>query len=130
MWQRFKIDSLPVTNGEFLEFVSAGGYAEPRYWLLNDWHWKELEQKQHPTCWLKQGDSWFYRAMFDLLPSRASGELAGVCEPRRSPRLCEVARQTFADRSRVPPRGLLRRQRTRVEISLGRCRSELAPWQL
>jgi ergothioneine biosynthesis protein EgtB len=64
----FQIDSLPVTNGEFFEFVSAGGYADPRYWLLNDWLWKELEHKQHPTCWLKQGDSWCYRAMFDLLP--------------------------------------------------------------
>jgi ergothioneine biosynthesis protein EgtB len=64
----FRIDSLPVTNGKFLEFVSAGGYAEPGYWRAEDWGWKELEQKQHPTCWLKRADHWCYRAMFDLLP--------------------------------------------------------------
>jgi ergothioneine biosynthesis protein EgtB len=64
----FKMDSLPVSNGEFLEFVSAGGYNKPRYWRMEDWQWKELEHKQHPTCWLKQGDAWCYRAMFDLLP--------------------------------------------------------------
>jgi ergothioneine biosynthesis protein EgtB len=64
----FKIDSLPVTNGEFFEFVTVGAYADPRYWRREDWQWKELEHKQHPTCWVKQTDCWFYRAMFDILP--------------------------------------------------------------
>ena len=64
----FRMDSLPVTNGEYFEFVSAGGYADPRYWRSEDWHWKLLEQKQHPTCWLKRADRWCYRAMFDWLP--------------------------------------------------------------
>lgn len=63
----FKIDSLPVTIGEFFEFVVAGGYAEPRYWRPEDWHWKELEQKQHPTAWFMGAYGWRYRAMFDVL---------------------------------------------------------------
>ena len=67
-WLAFKIDCLPVTNGEFFEFVTVGAYADPRYWRPEDWHWKELEHKQHPTCWVKQTDCWFYRAMFDILP--------------------------------------------------------------
>jgi len=64
----FAMDALPVTNGEFLEFVLAGGYTNRRYWREDDWGWKELEQKQHPTCWLRQPDQWFYRSMFDQFP--------------------------------------------------------------
>ena len=64
----FSIDSLPVTNGQFLEFVLAGGYDNERYWRAADWRWKELEGKRHPACWVKQGGDWLYRAMFDLLP--------------------------------------------------------------
>lgn len=64
----FAMDSLPVSNGEFLDFVNAGGYKERRYWRADDWSWKELERKLHPTCWQRQGDSWRYRGMFDWFP--------------------------------------------------------------
>jgi len=64
----FAMDSLPVTNGEFLEFVLAGGYKNRRYWRQDDWGWKALEQKRHPSCWLQQGDKWIYRSMFDQFP--------------------------------------------------------------
>jgi ergothioneine biosynthesis protein EgtB len=64
----FDIDSLPVTNGEFLEFVECGGYDDERFWLTADWNWKQLENKRQPNCWTRQGDEWFYRAMFDYLP--------------------------------------------------------------
>lgn len=61
----FVMDSLPITNGEFFEFVLAGGYARRDLWRAEDWVWKELEKKNHPTCWLRQDDGWFYRSMFD-----------------------------------------------------------------
>jgi iron(II)-dependent oxidoreductase len=64
----FTIESLPVTNGEFFEFVVSGGYEKENYWRAEDWRWKRLEDKSHPTCWLKRDKAWFYRAMFDTLP--------------------------------------------------------------
>jgi ergothioneine biosynthesis protein EgtB len=64
----FDIDSLPVTNGEYFEFVESGNYDEERFWRSEDWKWKQLENKRHPNCWLKKDDQWFYRAMFDHLP--------------------------------------------------------------
>ncbi|HYJ17027.1 MAG TPA: SUMF1/EgtB/PvdO family nonheme iron enzyme [Candidatus Limnocylindria bacterium] len=66
--ESFAMDSLPVTNGAFFEFLYAGGYDEPRYWRPEDWRWRQLERKQSPTCWLEQEGSWWYKAMFDLLP--------------------------------------------------------------
>src|SRR5262245_62418641 len=65
----FDIDSLPVTNGEYFEFVESGNYDEERFWRSEDWKWKQLENKRHPNCWLKKDDQWFYRAMFDHLRS-------------------------------------------------------------
>ncbi len=64
----FTIDSLPVSNGEFLEFVVAEGYRNEGLWRPEDWRWKEMEQKSHPSVWMKRGDVWFYRAMFDSFP--------------------------------------------------------------
>jgi ergothioneine biosynthesis protein EgtB len=64
----FTIDSLPVTNGEFLEFVESGGYEQERYWRPEDRSWKNLTGRRHPDSWLKRADAWFYRALFDVLP--------------------------------------------------------------
>jgi ergothioneine biosynthesis protein EgtB len=64
----FTIDSLPVTNGQYLEFVQSGAYDDGRHWQAQDWRWKNLENKQHPSCWQEQHGLWFYRAMFEVLP--------------------------------------------------------------
>ena len=37
----FRIARAPVTNGEFLEFVEAGGYRERRHWSEAGWRWRE-----------------------------------------------------------------------------------------
>jgi len=41
MLKPFRIARSPVTNGEFLEFVEAGGYHERRFWSDEGWHWLE-----------------------------------------------------------------------------------------
>ena len=35
----FWIDVHPVTNGEFLEFIEAGGYETPEFWSEAGWRW-------------------------------------------------------------------------------------------
>jgi ergothioneine biosynthesis protein EgtB len=64
----FRIETLPVTNGEFFEFVVSGAYDSECYWRAEDYRWKSREAKHHPTCWSDRGEGWFYRAMFDELP--------------------------------------------------------------
>ena len=64
----FTIDSLPITNSEFYEFIVCDAYDDERYWRPEDWFWKELEGKRHPTAWVKQGEEWTYRGMFDFIP--------------------------------------------------------------
>ena len=64
----FTIDSLPVSNGRFFEFIDSGAYDQEVYWRPEDWRWKNLEKKHHPTFWLKRGGDWYYRTMFDIFP--------------------------------------------------------------
>ncbi len=37
----FRIARAPVTNGEFRDFVEAGGYRERRFWSDDGWRWLE-----------------------------------------------------------------------------------------
>jgi ergothioneine biosynthesis protein EgtB len=70
----FSIDSLPVTNGEFLEFVDCGAYEDERYWQPADRQWKKLTNRCYPNCWLKHDAGWLYKGMFDILPlARVAG---------------------------------------------------------
>jgi formylglycine-generating enzyme required for sulfatase activity len=64
----FKIDSLPVSNGQFFEFVDSGAYEQDAFWRPEDWRWKCIEKKHHPTHWIRRGEAWFYRALFDTFP--------------------------------------------------------------
>jgi formylglycine-generating enzyme required for sulfatase activity len=64
----FKMDSLPVTNGRFFDFVASGAYQDSRWWLEEDWNWKVNAGLDHPNVWCKAADRWFYRTLFDLLP--------------------------------------------------------------
>ena len=64
----FSMDSRPVTNLEFLEFVQSGAYDDRCFWRDEDWDWKQLESKRYPVCWLRSDGAWFYRAMFDVIP--------------------------------------------------------------
>ena len=64
----FAIDRHDVTNAAFMEFVDAGGYADPRWWRTEDHAWIQREQLSHPLFWERHDGAWFWRGMFDLIP--------------------------------------------------------------
>ena len=64
----FAIDVHNVTNGQYLEFMDAGGYSEKSFWSDADWEWKEAQGISHPFFWRRRGEQWFYRTMFDEVP--------------------------------------------------------------
>jgi formylglycine-generating enzyme required for sulfatase activity len=53
----FEIDSLNVTNNEYLSFVQSGGYSNPEYWRSEDWEWKERFGLKHPIFWKQNQNS-------------------------------------------------------------------------
>ena len=54
-----------ITNGEFLEFVQAGGYNNSNYWNAESWTWKQLYNVEYPKFWIVQENNYRYRATFD-----------------------------------------------------------------
>ena len=46
-----QIASRLVNNGEYLEFIQADGYHDPRHWLANGWNWLQQQQLHHPLYW-------------------------------------------------------------------------------
>lgn len=47
-----------VTNGEYLAFVEAGGYADPALWLSDGWALIQREGWTHPLYWEQVDGSW------------------------------------------------------------------------
>jgi ergothioneine biosynthesis protein EgtB len=64
----FRIERHDVTNARFLEFVEAGGYADPRWWTPENWKWVRREGLAHPLFWERSGGRWLWRGMFELIP--------------------------------------------------------------
>ncbi|MBK7409918.1 MAG: 5-histidylcysteine sulfoxide synthase [Saprospirales bacterium] len=57
-----------VSNETYLDFVESGAYNDLQYWTEEGSAWKVRVGSRHPKFWLRQGDAFQYRAMFDLLP--------------------------------------------------------------
>jgi len=54
--QPFRIDSTPVTNARFLEFVEHGGYDDQRLWEKSGWDWRQAEAVTLPLYWQRSRD--------------------------------------------------------------------------
>jgi iron(II)-dependent oxidoreductase len=59
----FEIDSTPVTNGAYLEFVQDGGYGRRELWSPDGWTARRREGWQRPLYWTEDG----CERSFDLL---------------------------------------------------------------
>ena len=66
--ERFTIDAFNVTNAQFLEFVDAGGYRDPRWWRPQDRAWLQEVSMTHPSFWERHEDGWHWRGQFESVP--------------------------------------------------------------
>jgi iron(II)-dependent oxidoreductase len=68
----FAIDRYKVTNGQYLEFLRAGGYQDRSLWTAADWEWRAASEISHPithpSFWNPVGDRWHLTTMFDEIP--------------------------------------------------------------
>ncbi len=49
--EAFSIGASLVTNGEYLEFMNAGGYNNPLFWHSDGWSWVKEKQVISPLYW-------------------------------------------------------------------------------
>jgi formylglycine-generating enzyme required for sulfatase activity len=59
--QDFLIDRAPVSNGDYLEFMRAGGYQDFRWWHSAGWEQVNQEQWLAPLYWEQQEGEWMIR---------------------------------------------------------------------
>ena len=57
--QDFTISKNLVTNGEYLEFIEAGGYADFRFWHSEGFDWVNQNEIAAPLYWEKRDGEWF-----------------------------------------------------------------------
>jgi ergothioneine biosynthesis protein EgtB len=71
----FLIDTLPVRNIDYLEFVSSGGYLNPSLWDAEAWAWKERRRLRAPISWTSLGRGYLYRTLVDEIPLEDAADL-------------------------------------------------------
>jgi ergothioneine biosynthesis protein EgtB len=57
----FSIDCAPVSVGEYLEFMNAGGYKDFRWWHSAGWEKVNTEHWQAPLYWEQHDGEWMIR---------------------------------------------------------------------
>jgi iron(II)-dependent oxidoreductase len=60
----FWIDTTPVTNRAFVEFIEAGGYHDPSFWDEMGWSWRCEGSLEHPQYWRRGEDGMWGRFRF------------------------------------------------------------------
>jgi ergothioneine biosynthesis protein EgtB len=75
----FSLASRPVTNGEYMKFIEAGGYTRPEFWLSLGWMTVNEQRWHAPLYWVKRDDAWWH---FTLSGSRLIDDSAPVTHVR------------------------------------------------
>jgi ergothioneine biosynthesis protein EgtB len=64
----FELASRLVTNGEFRQFISDGGYQRAELWLSLGWATVQAEQWNAPLYWIEQHGQWQNHTLGGLRP--------------------------------------------------------------
>ncbi len=62
------LSSVLVTNGEYLEFMQAGGYERPEHWLSMGWATTQQQHWDSPLYWLRHNGEWHQFTLAGLVP--------------------------------------------------------------
>ncbi|WP_456311728.1 ergothioneine biosynthesis protein EgtB [Pseudomonas shirazensis] len=63
----FEIAVNPVTNAEYLAFISAGGYSDFKYWHSEGWEWVKENKAKSPLYWHDIDEKWMQYTLNGLL---------------------------------------------------------------
>ncbi len=75
----FYIDTTPVTNAAYAEFIADGGYHEPRWWSGAGWQHRQRSGLTAPQFWHLDGGQWIRRRFGAIEPVPAEEPVLHVC---------------------------------------------------
>lgn len=70
----FWLDTTPVTNAAYQEFIADGGYDDPRWWTAQGWAHRQRAGLTAPLFWRREGEVWVRRRF-------GREEVVPACEP-------------------------------------------------
>jgi iron(II)-dependent oxidoreductase len=73
------IDTAPVSNGAFAEFVDAGGYDQPEWWDPAGWTWRQEADLQAPQFWQSVDGAWWRHRFGAFEPVPGDEPIQHVC---------------------------------------------------
>ncbi len=74
----FEISKSLVTNGDFIEFMDAGGYQNFNFWLEEGLHWKGKNSINRPLYWQKKDGIWHHFTLSGLQKVNPDGILTHI----------------------------------------------------
>ena len=74
----FWLDTTPVTNGAYLEFIADGGYDDPRWWSEPGWAHRQKADLVAPLYWSREGKQWLRRRFGVVKPVPAAEPVVHV----------------------------------------------------
>jgi gamma-glutamyl hercynylcysteine S-oxide synthase len=75
----FQIDCYPVSNAQFLEFISDKGYEREEFWSEGGKRWLAESGVTAPKYWSRAGDGWTTRTMDITRPPDLTRPVCHVC---------------------------------------------------
>lgn len=60
----FRIAASPVTCGDWIDFMAAGGYERRSLWTADGWEWRQAERAEAPLYWRSAGGRDWERLRF------------------------------------------------------------------
>ncbi|MEW2519881.1 ergothioneine biosynthesis protein EgtB [Actinacidiphila alni] len=77
----FWLDTVPVTNGDYLAFIAAGGYTDPRWWTEAGWQHVQEAGLEAPLFWSYDTAAgvWTRRVFGRTEPVRTDEPVVHVC---------------------------------------------------
>ena len=74
----FALATRPVTNGEYLQFIEAGGYTKAEYWLSLGWTTVNEQRWEAPLYWEKRDGIWWNFTLSGMRPVEESEPVTHV----------------------------------------------------
>ncbi len=64
--EAYELAGALVTNGDYLEFVEAGGYGQPQHWLSDGWATVQEQSWNAPLYWERMDGRWWVMTLSGL----------------------------------------------------------------
>jgi ergothioneine biosynthesis protein EgtB len=76
--QPYRLGSRLVTNGEYMEFIAAGGYQDWRFWLSEGWKNVQAHRWNSPLYWERRDGTWWSQTLAGLQKVDEHGPVSHV----------------------------------------------------